>query len=96
MSDSLERRVIQRDWLGHTIQLFGIFVVLGVPLLIWGISVNTAIATITQKVERHDRDMQDESRVQTIVNTQLTELTRQLTRIDTQLEDILRGGGKKK
>ncbi len=83
--------VIQRDWLGHTIQMFGIFIVIGVPLLIWGISVNTSVATVALKVERQDRDIIDQSRIQTIVNTQLTDLTKQLTRIDTQLEDILKG-----
>ncbi len=90
-----ERRGIQRDWLGHTIQLLGVFVVIGVPLLIWGISVNTAVATVSLKVERQDRDITDHNRIQTIVNGQLTDLTKQLTRIDTQLEDILRSQKKR-
>jgi phosphatidate phosphatase PAH1 len=70
--------------------MFGIFAIIGVPLLVWGERVNSEVATIGVRVGRHDRDMIEQSRVQTIVNGQLTEMTKQLTRIDTQLEDILR------
>lgn len=82
---------MNRDWLGHALQMLGIFAVMGVPLLVWGISINTSVATIVTRNDRQDRDIADLIRVQTIINDHLNDQTKQLTRIDTQLEDILRG-----
>lgn len=91
--DFVERRRggrVQRDWLGHGLQLLGIAVVLGIPLLIWGTSINTTVATIVAKTERQERDITDQGRIQSLVNTQLNDVANKLTRIDTQLEGMLR------
>jgi hypothetical protein len=83
-----ERRAIQRDWLGHGLQLLGIVVVLGLPLIFWGVSISTTVATMVAHVDRQDKDISDQRQVQTILTGQLLDVAKQLTRIDTQLSNI--------
>ena len=90
IKDAISERRQQRDWLGHGLQVAGILIVIGVPLLIWGSGINTAVATLNERSARQERDITNQSAAQTVVTNQLIELTRTLTRIDTQLGDTLR------
>ncbi len=83
-----ERRAIQRDWLGHGLQLLGIVVVLGLPLMFWGVSISTTVATTVAHVDRQDKDIIDQRQIQTLLTSQLLDVAKQLTRIDTQLSNI--------
>jgi hypothetical protein len=87
-----ERRQIQRDWVGHAVQAIGIvaglMVALGMPLLYWASSINTALAGMGVRVERTERDITDQRQTQTLVTGQLLEVGKLLTRLDTQLGDI--------
>ena len=83
-----ERRRIQRDWLGHGIQLVVMLGGIGVPLLVWGTNVNTTLATLAGTVAHHEKDISDMRQVQTIVAGQVLDVNKSLVRIDTQLEGI--------
>ncbi len=80
---------VQRDWLGHGLQLLGILVVLGLPLMIWGVSMSTMLATTIAHVERVDKDIAENRQIQTLIASQLLEITKQLTRLDSQW-DVMR------
>ena len=79
-----------RDWLGHGLQLLGILVIFGLPMLYWGSGVNTSIATLSTNTTRNERDISDVRGGQVIVSNQLADVNKQLTRIDTQISDFLR------
>ena len=83
-----ERRAIQRDWVGHGLQLVAILVVIGGPLAFWGVSMNTTVATLSQRVDRQDHDITEQRQTQTLVTNQLLDVNKQLTRIDTLLGDV--------
>lgn len=83
-----ERRKMQRDWIGHALQLVGFVVVIGVPLLYWGIGTNAALATLGQRVDRQDHDMADFRAFQILETTQMLDLNKQLATIAAQLGDI--------
>lgn len=88
MKTVTERRGVQRDWLGHGLQLGGILIVLGLPIMFWGISLNTTVAMLSQQVARQERDTADQKQVQVLITNQMLDVSKQLTRIDTQLEGI--------
>lgn len=87
-----QRQPIQRDWLGHLIQAVGIvlgmFVTIGLPLVIWGSGVNSTLATLAQRIDRQEHDLSDQRQTQVLVTGQILDVNKQLTRIDTQLGDI--------
>ena len=81
-----ERRKMQRDWLGHTVQMVGILVVIGIPLLIWGININSTMAALSTRVERSERDINQQQQIQVVVAKQLSDVSNQLTKIETLLD----------
>lgn len=83
-----ERRIIQRDWLGHCLQLAGMLLVVGIPLLIWGININTTIAIMANAIAHHDKDITEMRQIQSLVTNQIIDVNKVLIRIDTQLEGI--------
>ena len=83
-----ERRAIQRDWLGHGVQLGGMLLIVGIPLLVWGVNMNTTVATMATTVAHHDKDITDVRQVQTLVTGQIIDVNKVLIRIDTQLYGI--------
>lgn len=83
-----ERRAMQRDWLGHAVQLVGMLLVIGVPLLVWGVSMNTTVATMALTLSHHDKDIADVKQIQTLATGQIIDVNKVLIRIDTQLEGI--------
>ncbi len=87
---ALDERKPARDWLGHGMQFGGYLLVIGVPLLIWGSSINASVATLNERSARQEKDISSQTAAQAVVTNQLIELTRTLTRIDTQLGDTLR------
>lgn len=83
---------MQKTWAEHAIQAAGImggmFLTIGVPLLIWGVNVNTTLATMATTVSHHDKDIADVRQVQTLVTNQIIDVNKVLVRIDTQLDGI--------
>ncbi len=84
-----ERRTrVPRDWLGHAIQTVLMLVAIGVPLLMWSNGINMSVATLNEKTARQEKDIIAQTAAQNLVINQLTELTRSMTRIETQLSDF--------
>lgn len=87
-----ERRQIQRDWVGHSVQAIGIIagltVALGMPLLYWGNSINIAMAGVGIRLDRSERDIMEQRQSQILLTTQLVDVNKLLTKLDTQLGDI--------
>ena len=83
-----ERRRIQRDWLGHFIQIAVMMGGVGIPLLVWGMNVNTTLATMANTIVHQEKDIADMRQVQTLVTGQVLDVNKSLIRIDTQLEGI--------
>jgi hypothetical protein len=75
----------QRDWLGHGIQI----AVIGIPLVVWGISINTQMAVVNSTMVRQERDIAEQRQIQNLITTQLTEASKQLARIETQINIFL-------
>jgi len=86
-----EQTASQRDWLGHGLQLVGVLAFIGVPLLLWGNNVNSAVATMSGAVARQEKDIAEARQVQTIVAGQMMEINRQLTKIDTLVGEMREG-----
>ena len=91
MNAPSERRTIQRDWLGHTLQTLVVLAAVGVPFAYWANNMTERVGALTIKGERAERDIIELHQVQALVTNQLTEANKQLTRIDTQLEGIKDG-----
>jgi len=85
----------QRDWLGHSLQFVAILVVVGIPAFVWAVNTNATIATVLSRMERQDKDRDRQDQIQSVVTGQLLDVSKTLTRIDTQLE-MLRDQGKQK
>jgi hypothetical protein len=87
-----KRRQIQRDWVGHSVQAIGIIagltVALGMPLLYWGNSINIAMAGVGIRLDRSERDITEQRQSQILLTTQLVDVNKLLTKLDTQLGDI--------
>lgn len=84
-----ERRAIQRDWMGHAVQLLGVLVLLGLPIAYWGSNINTTVATIDNEVKHHKQDISDQRQIQILLTNQIIETGKQLTRIETQIGAII-------
>ena len=94
---SSERHPVHRDWMGHGLQLVGILAVIGIPLLIWGGNVNTAVSNNTERNMRLGQDIQadrlDNRAFQTEMRTALTSLSGALAELRVQL--ATKDGGKR-
>ncbi len=90
-----ERRVLQRDWLGHGLQFAGILIILGLPLLYWGSGVNTTLATTIEQAKRNSQDIIDQSRVQIIIGNQIIETGKTLVRIEERMDNLLKQGSQR-
>lgn len=81
----IERRRVQRDWLGHTLYAVGIviamFVGLGLPILYWGSGVNSALAILT------DHDRTNTTSI-TTATSQLIDVNKALATLTVQMQDI--------
>jgi hypothetical protein len=84
----IERRKIQRDWFGHGVQLFGMILLLGLPMLYWGIGINTTTAAMTVRIDRQEKDIDRQGQMQLSVTGQLIDVNKQLTKIDTLLGEF--------
>lgn len=95
INSPVERRSMQRDWLGHVLQtlviLVMIFAGIGVPFAYWASGVTEKVATLSIKGDRADHDIIELRQTQTLVTNQLFEVNKGITRIDTQLEGIKDG-----
>ncbi len=84
-----ERRAVQRDWVGHGLQMAGIIAFIGVPLLIFGNSLNTSSITNAEKTARVAQDVQadrlDNRAFQTEMRTALTSLSGAIAELRVQL-----------
>ncbi len=88
-----DRRAVQRDWLGHGIQVIAIvatiLLAIGIPLLNWSGNVNTAISNNTRDNTRLEQAIQadrlDNRAFQTEMRTALTSLSGALAELRVQI-----------
>ena len=91
-----ERRAVQRDWVGHSIQLAAIFVGIGVPLMIWANSINSTIAKVEDRIIRQDRDAAEVRSFQMQTTTQMLDINRQLATIVERVSSIRENTSKRR
>ena len=77
---------LKRDWFGHGVQFVGILLVIGLPLVYWGNSVNVTLATITSLQSQQGKEIDEQKRVQALITNQLLDSNRELTKIGTLLD----------
>jgi hypothetical protein len=58
------------------------------PLLYWGNSINIAMAGVGIRLDRSERDIMEQRQSQILLTTQLVDVNKLLTKLDTQLGDI--------
>ena len=88
MSQNTERRKIQRDWVGHILQLLVILVLIGIPLSIWGTNLTTTMAILIARVDRSEKDISQQQQIQNLTTGQLIDVNKQLTKIDVLLDTV--------
>ena len=78
----------EKPWLGLVLQGIGIVVVIGIPILIWGVNANSTMSVMTARLDRFDRDTTEYKTNQALMTNQMLELNKQLATISTQVSDI--------
>jgi len=86
----------QRDWLGHTVQFFGLLAVFGVPVLAWAFVMGSSDAKQELRLDRLDKDVTETRQMQTIVSGQMLEINRQLATIAERVGNIRDEAGKRR
>ena len=83
-----ERRKLQRDWLGHSIEFGMLLAAIGLPMLYWGSGVNSTTAALNQRVDRLEMDMKDFRVYQVTVTSQLLTISKDVATIAAQVNDL--------
>jgi hypothetical protein len=78
----------QRDWLGHTVQFFGLLAVFGIPVLAWAFVMGSSDAKQELRLDRLDKDVTEARQMQTIVSNQMIDINRQLATIAERVGNI--------
>lgn len=89
MENELTQSVIDtKSWLNSLLQSMGIIIVLGIPVLAWGVYTNSAAAVITSRIDRQDRDISEWKTNQILIANQLVEVNKRLATISAQVTDV--------
>ncbi len=78
----------EKHWLSLLLQAIGIVVVIGVPVMIWGVNANSTMSVMTARLDRQDRDTTEYKTNQILMTNQMLELNKQLATISAQVTDI--------
>lgn len=76
------------DWVGLLLQGLGMVIVIGIPILLWGINTNSTLSVMANRLDRVERDATDVKTYQVNAATQMLELHKQLATISAQVTDV--------
>lgn len=85
-----------RDWLGHTVQFFGLLAVFGIPVLAWAFVMGSSDAKQELRLDRLDKDVAEARQMQTIISGQMLDISRQLSAIAERVSSIRDEAGRRR
>ena len=84
---------VQRDWLGHAIQVAAIVVVIGIPAIVWASATSRDLGTYAARIDGHDREIAAAEARYIRLESQMIQANGQLATVIARIDAVIRDLG---